>query len=71
VTNREFTSALGRALHRPTLPVPVPGFVLKAALGPFAQEGVLTGQRLQPSVLQRTGYSFADPDLDTALASLL
>ena len=71
VTNREFTSALGRALHRPTLPVPVPGFALKAALGPFAQEGVLTGQRLHPSVLQRTGFSFADPDIDTALASSL
>ena len=71
VTNRDFTKALGRALHRPTLPVPVPGFVLKAALGPFAQEGVLTGQRLQPSVLQRTGFVFADQDVDAALASSL
>jgi uncharacterized protein (TIGR01777 family) len=71
VTNRGFTSALGRALHRPTLPVPVPGFVLKAALGPFAQEGVLIGQRLQPAVLLRTGFSFADPDIDAALASAI
>ena len=71
VTNRDFTKALGRALHRPTLPVPVPGFVLKAALGPFAEEGVLTGQRLVPSVLQRSGFAFADPDLDAALASSL
>ena len=71
VTNREFTKALGRALHRPTLPVPVPAFVLRAALGPFAQEGVLIGQRLQPAVLQRTGFVFADPELDAALASSL
>jgi uncharacterized protein (TIGR01777 family) len=71
VTNRDFTKALGRALHRPTLPVPVPGFVLKAALGPFAEEGVLTGQRLQPSVLQRSGFTFADADVDAALASSL
>jgi hypothetical protein len=70
VTNRDFTKALGRALHRPTLPVPVPAFVLKTALGPFAQE-VLTGQRLQPTVLQRTGFVFADPDIDAALASSL
>ena len=71
VTNRDFTKALGRALHRPTLPVPVPGFVLKAALGPFAEEGVLIGQRLQPTVLQASGFSFADPDVHAALASSL
>ena len=71
VTNRDFTKALGRALHRPTLPIPVPAFALKAAIGPFAQEGVLTGQRLQPSVLQRSGFVFADPDVDAALESSL
>lgn len=67
VTNRGFTKALGRVVKRPTLPIPVPGFVLKAALGPFAEEGVLTGQRLQPAVLQRTGFTFADPDVESAL----
>jgi uncharacterized protein (TIGR01777 family) len=69
VTNREFTKVLGKAVRRPTLPVPIPGFVLRAALGPFAQEGVLTGQRLVPAVLQRTGFAFADPDLASALRS--
>lgn len=69
VTNRDFTKALGRAVHRPTLPVSVPGFVLKAALGQFAEEGVLVGQRLLPAVLQRTGFVFRDPDVDAALAS--
>jgi len=71
VTNRDFTRALGRALHRPTLPVPVPAFLLRTALGPFAQEGVLIGQRVQPAVLKRTGFAFADPDVDAALASSL
>jgi uncharacterized protein (TIGR01777 family) len=71
VTNRDFTKALGRAVHRPTLPVPVPGFVLKAALGPFAQEGVLAGQRLAPAVLERSGFAFAHRDLDSALQSAL
>jgi NAD dependent epimerase/dehydratase family enzyme len=32
---------------------------------------VLIGQRLQPAVLQRTGFTFADPDVDAALASSL
>ena len=67
VTNREFTKALGRAVHRPTLPVPVPGFVLKAALGQFAQEGVLTGQRLVPAVLERSGFVFAHRTVEQGL----
>ncbi len=71
VTNRAFTKALGKAVRRPTLPVPVPGFVLRTALGPFAKEGVLLGQRLVPAVLQRTGFSFADPDVASALRSAL
>ena len=71
VTSREFTKVLGAALHRPTLPVPVPGVVLKAALGQFAQEGVLTGQRLAPRVLQDSGFGFADADLGSALRASL
>ncbi len=67
VTNREFTKALGKIVKRPTLPLHVPGFVLKAALGPFAEEGVLIGQRLRPAVLQRHGFSFADSDVESAL----
>ncbi|MBK5305325.1 MAG: TIGR01777 family oxidoreductase [Frankiaceae bacterium] len=71
VTNRDMTRAINKAVHRPTFPVPVPGIALKAALGPFAAEGVLIGQRLQPAVLQRSGFAFADPELDAALASVL
>ncbi len=71
VTNRTFTKALAKAVRRPALPVPVPGIVLRAALGPFAKEGVLIGQRLVPAVLQRTGFSFADPDVDSALRAAL
>ena len=71
VTNREFTRVLGRVLHRPTLPVPIPGFVLKAALGEFAGDGVLTGQRLLPKVLQDGNFVFAHKTLDEALRASL
>jgi uncharacterized protein len=71
VTNREFTKTLGRVLRRPTLPVPVPGVVLKAALGGFAEEGVLVGQRLAPRVLEASGFSFAHRDLEAALRAEL
>jgi uncharacterized protein (TIGR01777 family) len=70
-TNRELTAAINRTVHRPTFPVPVPGFALRTALGPFAAEGVLIGQRLVPAVLQRSGFTFDHPDLDAALAAVL
>jgi uncharacterized protein (TIGR01777 family) len=70
VTNAQFTKSLGRALHRPTLPVPVPGFVLRTALGGFAEEAVLRGQRLLPAVLQGSGFAFQDHELDSALEDL-
>ena len=71
VTNREFTKVLGSVVHRPTLPIPVPGFVLKAALGEFAGEGVLAGQRLVPKALQDSGFVFSHPTLEAALRANL
>ena len=71
VTNKDFTKALGRVLHRPTLPIAVPGIVLKAMLGQFADEGVLVGQRVMPAALERTGYAFQDADVESALRSAL
>jgi len=71
VTNRDFTRALGRAVHRPTLPVPVPGIALRLAVGQFAEEGILIGQRLAPAVLQGSGFTFAHRDVDAALRASL
>jgi NAD dependent epimerase/dehydratase family enzyme len=70
VTNREYTKALGSAVHRPTLPVPVPAAVLRLGLGGFAGE-VVTGQRVLPAVLEKSHFSFADPELASALTSAL
>jgi uncharacterized protein (TIGR01777 family) len=71
VTNRKFTKAMGRAVHRPTLPVPVPGAVLRLGIGPAVDEIILIGQRLAPAVLQRSGFAFAHSDVDTALRASL
>jgi len=71
VTNTEFTRTLNRVVHRPTVPVPVPPAVLRVALGAFADEGVLIGQRLAPAVLERSGFTFAHPDLEQALRASL
>ena len=70
-TSGELTAAINRAVHRPTFPVPVPGIALRTALGPFAAEGVLIGQRLVPAVLERSGFTFTHTDLDAALAAVL
>ena len=69
VTNRDFTRALGRALHRPAF-LPVPKLALEIALGDFAS-AILGSQRAVPTVALRTGYRFAHSDLDVALRQVV
>jgi len=69
VTNKDFSSTLGRALGRPSI-FPVPGFALRAALGEFG-EILLTGQRVIPERALTSGYKFKYPLLDEALKSIL
>jgi len=66
VTNKEFSSALGRVLHRPAF-APVPGLALKALYGEMAMI-VTTGQRAVPTRLTELGYAFRRPDLEDALS---
>jgi uncharacterized protein len=67
VTNAEFTTALGRAVNRPT-PLIVPGFALRTVLGEFADEGLLGGQRAIPAALERSGFVFHHNTIGEALA---
>jgi len=67
VTNGEFTAALGRALHRPT-PLALPGFAIRAAIGEFADEGLLGGQRAIPAALERAGFEFHQRTIGEALS---
>ncbi|WP_099225270.1 TIGR01777 family oxidoreductase [Mycobacterium persicum] len=66
VTNAEFTTALGRALNRPT-PLMLPGFAVRAALGEFADEVLLSGQRAIPAALEETGFQFHHNTIGEAL----
>jgi uncharacterized protein (TIGR01777 family) len=70
VTNAEFTSEVGRQLHRPTV-LPVPSFALKLALGEFGRSSVVGGQRALPVRLQESGYEFTHEDLPSALRAAL
>jgi uncharacterized protein (TIGR01777 family) len=67
VTNAEFTTALGRAVNRPT-PWLLPGFAVRALLGEFAQEGLLAGQRAIPAALEGAGFQFHHNTIGEALS---
>jgi uncharacterized protein (TIGR01777 family) len=69
LTNRDFTKALGRALHRPTF-LPTPPFALRLALGEVA-DVVTTGQRVLPKRALALGMHFRFPTIDEALADVL
>lgn len=65
VTNIEFTKAVGRAVHRPTI-FPVPPFMLKLAIGDFA-EVLLASQRCDPKRMLAAGYAFKYVTVDAAM----
>jgi uncharacterized protein (TIGR01777 family) len=69
VTNKEFSRALGSALHRPAF-MPVPGFALRLLYGEMATI-VTTGVRAVPRRLQELGYDFRRPELAGALEAAL
>jgi len=66
VTNRQFTKALGRALHRPTL-FPVPAFALRLMLGEMADAMLLSSARAVPRRLLASGFQFNDAHVEDAL----
>lgn len=68
VTMGEFSKSLGHVIHRPSW-APVPGFVLKVALGELSGM-VLTGQRAVPQKLLAQGYVFKYAELDEALSAI-
>jgi uncharacterized protein (TIGR01777 family) len=68
-TNRDFSKALGRALHRPAL-APVPRLAMKLLYGDMEQI-VTTGQRAVPTRALELGYGFRHPELDEALRAAL
>jgi uncharacterized protein len=70
VTNREFSKALGRALHRPAV-MPVPKLAVAAMRGGELADTVAGGARVLPRRALDLGYEFRHPELDEALRSAL
>lgn len=69
VTNRDFTQALARTLHRPAV-FPLPGAMLKLVFGQFG-EVLLSSQRVLPKAALESGYRFQFSELSGALENLL
>jgi uncharacterized protein len=66
--NIDFTRKLAAALHRPAI-FSVPAFALKLALGEFAS-ALLGGQHALPMALEKDGFTFRYPTLESALSDL-
>lgn len=69
VTMQVFSKTLGEVLGRPAW-LPVPGFLLKIALGQMS-EMLLHGQRVVPEKILEAGFAFKYPDLKATLEDLL
>ena len=69
VTNGEFASALGRAMHRPAF-LPAPAFALRLLLGEMADALLLSGQRAVPDKAQRLGFVFTYARIEEVLAEM-
>ncbi len=65
VSYRKFHKALASACRRPAL-LRVPGLPLSLALGEMS-EIMIGGQRVLPARLEREGFRFRYPDIDSAL----
>lgn len=69
VTNSELTAVLGKTLHRPTI-FPAPGFMIRTVMGEMSSV-FLTGQRVIPANLIKSGFKHNYDTLEKALQSLL
>jgi len=70
VENRDFTRALGSTLRRPAM-LPLPAMPLRLALGDFARELLLGGQRVLPKKAIASGFVFRHPTVESALREIL
>jgi len=70
VTMKEFSRAMGQALHRPAWGI-LPGFAARLMFGEVADEVLLASQQAIPQRLLDAGFKFACADLITALEAMI
>jgi uncharacterized protein (TIGR01777 family) len=70
VTNKEWSKALGRALHRPAV-LPIPGLAVEVKFGREFGKVAQGGQKVLPKRTEELGYAFKYPEIDAALRNLV
>jgi NAD dependent epimerase/dehydratase family enzyme len=71
VRQGDYAKTLARVLHRPSF-LPTPAFGPKLLLGSELAATLLDeSQRIVPSVLEASGFTFRHPTLEAALRALL
>jgi uncharacterized protein len=70
VTNKEITKEAAKVLNKPLWLPPVPGFVLKVALGEMAQI-VLGGSKISSKKAEEMGFKYDYTHLNSALKNIL
>ncbi|MDH4322031.1 MAG: DUF1731 domain-containing protein, partial [Desulfobulbaceae bacterium] len=68
-TNREMSKTLARVLRRPMFPA-APAMLVKLVLGEFGSV-LLEGQRVVPEKLTANGFSFSQPNIESAFRKVL
>ncbi|MCX4026313.1 TIGR01777 family protein [Endozoicomonas sp. SM1973] len=69
VTNKQFAENLG-GVEKTWFNFRMPGALLKILVGEMATEVLLTGQKVVPSKIIKSGYQFKYPELQSCLRSL-
>ena len=69
ITNRDFSSTLAKAIHRPSW-LPVPPIAIRILLGKVADVAT-KGQKALPVKLSESGFQVQFPNLDDAIRNLL
>jgi uncharacterized protein (TIGR01777 family) len=70
VTNKNFSQALCKALHRPMILPNAPAWILKIIFGEMASM-VLNSQRISAKKIMDTGFNFQYSDLESCLKNQL
>ena len=68
-TNKEMSETIASVLHRPFIPFPAPGFILKTVMGEMASM-LLMSNNCTSDKIKQTGFTFQFPTLKSALENI-